>query len=281
MSDFIVTEPGIYHDVPEDTYHADPVPEGSLSVSGAKVLLPPGTPEKYHWTRTHPEKKDAFDFGTAAHSLVLQGEEAYQATVKVLPFDDWRTKDAQTKKAEAVAAGLVPLLTKDDEKVRAMAAKLREHKEAMETFDMSRGAAEVSAFRRDPETGVWLRSRFDYLGDEIIGDYKTTTSCDPGHFSRDAAKFRYHMQQAWYEDMAVGLGLIERPRFRFVAQEKEAPYAVNVIVLDDFGVRTGRALNREAIDIYSQCVTFDDWPGHRGVTTVALPSWAQYEADIA
>ena len=34
----IITKPGIY-EMPEDDYHADPVPDWSLSASGAKLLL--------------------------------------------------------------------------------------------------------------------------------------------------------------------------------------------------------------------------------------------------
>ena len=34
-----ITEPGIVTDLDERTYHADPVPESSLSVSGAKTIL--------------------------------------------------------------------------------------------------------------------------------------------------------------------------------------------------------------------------------------------------
>ena len=34
----IITKPGVY-DLPEDDYHADPVPDWSLSASGAKLLL--------------------------------------------------------------------------------------------------------------------------------------------------------------------------------------------------------------------------------------------------
>ena len=33
---------GVY-DIPEDLYHRDPVPGGSLSCSGAKKLLPPSS----------------------------------------------------------------------------------------------------------------------------------------------------------------------------------------------------------------------------------------------
>ena len=42
----IIDQPGIY-DIPEDQYHRDPVPGGSLSASGAKKLLADGGPARY------------------------------------------------------------------------------------------------------------------------------------------------------------------------------------------------------------------------------------------
>jgi hypothetical protein len=49
----LITEPGVY-DIAEDHYHADPVPGGSLSNSGAKKLLPPSCPAKFAYEREHP-----------------------------------------------------------------------------------------------------------------------------------------------------------------------------------------------------------------------------------
>jgi hypothetical protein len=60
------TTPGFYDDIPEAEYHAD---RDSLSVSGAKVLLK--APALFKWQQDHPVHKDVFDFGSAAHALVL------------------------------------------------------------------------------------------------------------------------------------------------------------------------------------------------------------------
>lgn len=70
-----VTEPGVYDDMPEHVYLADPVPGGSLSFSGAKALLPPSCPALYRHQRDHGRPpKPAFDFGHAVHSMVLAPE---------------------------------------------------------------------------------------------------------------------------------------------------------------------------------------------------------------
>ena len=46
-AEVVVDEPGVYDGLDEAAYHADPVPGGSLSASGAKLLLPPSCPALY------------------------------------------------------------------------------------------------------------------------------------------------------------------------------------------------------------------------------------------
>src|SRR5690242_19341825 len=56
-----ITEPGIYSGIPNDVYHSDPTPDGSLSSSGAKKLIAT-TPLHFKWDRDHNTHKDVFDF---------------------------------------------------------------------------------------------------------------------------------------------------------------------------------------------------------------------------
>lgn len=272
-----ITEPGLY-DMTNAEYHADPIEGGSLSSSGAKKLIAK-TPLHFKWDMDHQEQhKDAFDYGTAAHSLVLEGDES---GLVVVDAPDWRTKAAQEAKADAYAHGKTPLLTKDYEQVKAMAEQIRQHPEA--SFLLKDGEAEKSAFWQH-DTGVWLRARFDWLPNKrgrglIIPDYKTAVSAEPGKFSRSAADFGYHQQAAFYCDAAKALGLSPDPVMLFVVQEKTAPYAVNVIELHEEDIFMGGALNEKAIRLYQQCKLTNHWPGYKMGDPVRLPKYAQYDAD--
>ena len=65
----MIVDPGVYT-LPADEYHADPVKGGSLSSSGARKILE--CPARFRWERDHPPvPTDAFNFGHAAHKLVL------------------------------------------------------------------------------------------------------------------------------------------------------------------------------------------------------------------
>lgn len=278
-----IDEPGVYT-IPDERYHADPVPGRSLSCSGAKRLLPPSCPAVFRHEQLHGRpNRSTFDFGHAAHKLVL----GVGAPLAVIAADDWRTKAAQQARAEAYAVGAVPLLDREHQVVTEMAAALRRDPLAAALLDPELGQAEQSLFTRDPNTGVMLRSRLDWLpqpdasGRVTLVDYKTALSAEPGAITRAVASYGYHQQHAWYVDIVRALGLAEDVAFRFVFQEKTAPYLVTVVELDDEAVAIGRVLNRTAIDLYADCVKRDRWPGYaEGVELISLPPWATYEHDL-
>lgn len=271
-----ITAPGLY-DMSNECYHADPVPGGSLSSTGAKKLIAK-TPLHFKWDMDHPVHKDVFDYGTAAHSLVLEGDET---GLVIVDASDWRTKAAQEAKTRAHAEGKTPLLAKDFEQVKAMAEQIRMHPEA--AFLLKDGVPEKSAFWQH-DTGVWLRARFDWLPNKrgpglMLSDYKTAASADPGKFARAAADYGYHQQAAFYCDAAKALGLSPDPVMLFIVQEKVAPFAINVIELHEDDVHTGRALNEQAIRTYMECKAKNEWPGYKMGEPVRLPKYAQYDAD--
>lgn len=272
-----ITEPGVYDGIPNAEYHADPVPDGSLSVSGAKTLL--DAPSKYRWQQQHPVYSDRFDLGSVAHALVL-GDDA----VEIVEVDaaDWRSKAAKEQRDEARARGAIALLSADMRKCEDMADAITRNPEAAELLAVP-GKSEQSAFWIDERTGIWRRARYDRLpnGDPfIIADYKTTASARPTSFAKAVADYGYHQQAAWYSECAVALGLTESPSFVFIAQEKEAPYITQVFQLEPADIDLGHRLNARALDIYAECVATDHWPDYgTGVQTITLPTYYRRTAE--
>lgn len=281
----VIGAPGVY-DIPEDIYHADPVPGGSLSSSEARLLLPPSCPAQFRYEQDHPVCKDVFDFGSAAHKLVLgTGPE-----IAVIAFEDWRTREARERRDAAWAAGKTPLLLPAWARVQDMAAALRAHPFASVLLDRERGGeAEQSLFWQDGETGVWRRARLDWLPGEVtiggrlvIPDYKTAHRADLAGIAKSAASFGYHMQDAWYTDGVRALGLDDDPAFVFIFQEKTPPYLVTVVQLDDEARRAGRDRNRAAIEVYRDCKEAGAWPGHsEEIEYISLPAWATRTEEYA
>jgi hypothetical protein len=274
--------PGVY-DIPVEDYHADPVPGGSLSSSGARRLLPPSCPALFRWYADHPPKsRREFDFGHAAHQMVLGAGPA----LVVVDAADWRTKAAKEERDAAYAAGAVPILPGEYRQVRAMADALRRHPIASALFNPEHGDPEQTLIWQDPQTGVWRRALVDWLphpggGRPILADYKTTTSASLTAIQRAIHSYGYHQQAAWYLDGVHALG-DPGAAFVFVFQEKTPPYLVTVVQLDAGALRTARALNRQAIEVYARCAAAGHWPGYSDdIALISLPPWADTAREIS
>jgi hypothetical protein len=273
---------GVY-EMDEATYHGDPVPGGSLSASGAKLLLPPSCPAKYWHDRCNGEPpKRTFEFGTAAHQLILgAGPE-----ITLVDSPDWRTKAAREARDEARVTGRIPLLPAEYSQVQAMADAIRKHPLASALLDPEYGDAEQSLFWTDDATGIWRRARLDWLPRRragrrpIITDYKTCDKADEASARRAIANYSYYISAAQYIDGVSAVGIDDDPAFLFIFQEKTAPYLVNVVGLDDKAIATGRERMRLACEIWRDCTESGEWPGYEAqadddITYISLPPWAE------
>ena len=266
---------GVY-EISADVYHRDPVQGGSLTSSGARRLLdmPPA-----RWRveqASPPAPTPAMILGTAVHSLVLgAGPE-----VVAVDADDWRGKAAREARAEAEAAGHVPLLREDYARAEAMAEAVLSHPVAGALFDPARGRPEQTLVWQDEELKVWRRAMVDHLPHvdgrrPILVDLKTTTDAGPPALGRTVAQYGYHQQAAWYLDGYRALHPGSDPAFLFTFVEKEPPHLVSVIELDQHALIVGAELNRRALQIYAECKATGTWPGHSPeIELVGLPAWA-------
>jgi hypothetical protein len=267
--------PVVVDDMPIDEYHAHP----SLSSTGARKLLPPSCPAQYRYDRDHPQPpKREFDLGHAAHKNVL-GEGPALVSVDA---DDWRSKAARAERDEVYAAGGVPLLVHEYERVHEMAAAIRQHPIAGPLFKPGTGTPEQSIFWTDPATGVRCRCRPDWLkplpGLTLCADYKTIRDASPDTVARAIHEHGYHQQDPWYTDGIYAALDPADVRFIFVFQAKTPPYLVTVRELDQQARDIGRAKNERALRIYADCAATDTWPDWTGpvteIPTIALPTWA-------
>jgi hypothetical protein len=280
VAEFEFAGQGAY-DIPEDAYHLDPVPGGSLSYSGAKKLLAEGGPELFAYEREHPppSTKD-MELGTAAHKVVFGvGQE-----IAEIKADNWRGKKAGDDADKARADGKLPLLTKELAVVNAMAARLREHEWASKLLSRERGGRpEVSGFWVDD--GIWWRCRWDFMPHPdprrrpVIADYKTTADASPAEFAKTMAKYRYYLQAERYSaGYAAIFGV--HPLYAIVAQERTPPYRVAVYELHPDALRKGHEDARRAMAIYRECSETGVWPGYDPAPRVLdLPYWAYRNED--
>ncbi|WP_173390958.1 PD-(D/E)XK nuclease-like domain-containing protein [Actinomadura litoris] len=272
----VVTSEGVY-DMPADVYHADPVPAGSISSSGARKLLAT-CPARYRYEADNPPKPTkAMELGTAAHKLVLGiGPELHR-----MSYDTYRSGAAQAERDAAYDRGAVPLKPDEYDQVEEMAAAIREHELASVLLGGT-GEAERALFWKDGPTKVWRRALLDWLppkgpdGRLYLADYKTADSAHPDAISKSLINFGYHMQGAWYEDAVRALGLSDAVPYFLVVQEKTAPYIVSVVQLTQIALDAGRHENRKALRLFARCQKAGHWPPYiESVAQVGLPGWAE------
>ncbi|MFI8962105.1 PD-(D/E)XK nuclease-like domain-containing protein [Streptomyces sp. NPDC053493] len=266
-------EPGLY-DIPAEQYHRDPIPGGSLSSTGIRRLT--DCPARFKYFLDNPEPyKPAYEFGTSAHTVVL-GDGPELVVVNAVR---WDTKEVKAKVAAIRAAGNVPLKPEARKRIDDMAEVLSQHSEASELLTPGSGIAEQSAFWPD-EHGTWHRARFDWLREEDIVDYKTARSVHPEAIQKAVYQHGYFQQDPHYRRVAIELGLIPpHGTFKFVMQEKEPPYLVQVVELDFPARAIGAEYNARAAHTYRLCQATGEWPAYSSTTLhISLPPWAEKKA---
>lgn len=258
---------GLHSDIPEAEYHSD---GRSLSSTGAKTLLYRG-PRAYRWAQDHPVHKDAYDMGSVVHALVL-GVGDYE----VILADSWRTKSAQEEREAARSAGRTPILAKDFEAAAAMRDAV--YASPLAAGILSEGRPEVSAWGTDPETGILMRGRLDWLRDETVVDLKTSAKpTHPCEFERTAWTLGYHLQAAWYLRLLELAGEEPRP-YLWVVLDKNAPHETYVYQASADLLERGREDVDRALRLYADCLARDTWPGladDQEIHQLDAPAWAR------
>lgn len=285
-----IVEPGIYTDLPAEDYHAQ---DEWLSWSRMKRLLPPSTPAHFKAAEGAPEEhKRHFDLGKIVHTLTLGNGEEFEVVQAMTrskeSYDalDYKTVSAQEHRDAIYEQGRIPVLRHELEAAQRMADAVKAHETAAAL--LTDGAAEVSLFWVDPNTGVKCRARLDWLPATVKGrrlivpDLKTTShpaGASPVEFSKAGGKFGYYGQAAHYGDGIKALGIDPDPAFVFVAVETTAPHLVSV---GQFAEAEDRRLARAAVDhcrrLYRDCTETNTWPGYgNGVADLSLPVWLHYD----
>ena len=272
-----VEEPGVYLDLPEVAYHADPCPFPSVSRSFLHTFM---DRSPIHAWMEHPRlngayeptRKRIFDIGSAAHdALLLRGE-----NIVVIPADDYRTVDARSARDAAYDQGLIPLLRHEYQQIESMVAaarwQLMRHPYAK---DALQGAPEATLIWR--EGSLWCRARLDDrpASGPVFYDFKTAIDASPRTWPAQAINKGLHLQAAWYRRGIRALLGIDDPIFRFLVQDKEPPYTLMVYEMAPETLGIADEMIDAALPEIAQCLRTESWPGYAtDVHYVEAPPWA-------
>lgn len=317
---------GVFQGIPNGEYHAGP----GISKSGLDLIA--CSPLHYRFKTTTANDNPptpAQRVGTITHTAILEPHlfwqhyaEPFEAPDGALATTD-EIKDQLRALGEKVSGNKPELIERlrfadpgavflDDLKAEyaaanegreivdrdtlALVAGMRDavmaHPAASGLLTAVPGWAELSAYWRDPITGVLCRCRPDWWrSDGILVDLKTTDDASPEGFAKSLLDWRYHVQAPFYLDgcrlaleQADGITLdVPAPaHFIFIVVEKKPPHAVAVYKLDAQSMELGRIEYARDVATCADCLRSDTWPGYGDkVQPISLPEWHLRKSALA
>ena len=207
----------------------------------------------------------SYEIGTAAHVLILEGREAFDARYFVIdpaqePVNDKTgkpygpTAKAYTEWLDSAKGERIALSATEGAMIEAMAESVRLHNRAAALLE--EGHAEGTL--RTVMQGVKVQTRMDWFNpDAGIVDIKTISDLDK--FIEQFVDYQYDIQAAFYQMVAEDVFGCAFP-VHMIVVEKQAPYRVGVFEVHTTRMETKRREIVRMIDAYAESVASDHWP---------------------
>ena len=263
--------------VDKETYHSG---TDRLSSSGAKEILrsPAHYILRYGLQAQRPKPTAAMRYGTAAHLLILEGEQKFREQVAANPGINRRTKAGKFEWEDFLAAN--PKLSADMvfsveeyDSLYWLRDAVLEHPQASHLLGF--GCPEEYIEWDDEETGAPCKALVDWMRPDSIVDLKTCADASPDGFARAVYNFKYHLSACFYlmGDAAERDGGLKD--YYWIAAEKHTNQ-VAVYTMDDVARELGASACRKAVRIYADCKKTGDWWSYSpDAVELTSPAWAR------
>lgn len=232
-------------------------------LSGTQLVKLAKSPAHYkEYVANPPEPTPAMEFGTAAHTLVLEPQLFNQ---QYAIFNGEGTRASKEYKAFAAAHAGKEILKQDEyDRLLGMQAALKQHALATSLLFVEPGVSELELHWSDHD--VACKGKLDrYLTKgNVIVDYKTAADASDAAFNSYKAKsLGYYLQASHYQSGIKHAYQLESvPAFVFVVQETEAPFAIQVYELDPQSVDAAHGKRMELLEMYRVCMETGSWPSY-------------------
>ncbi len=271
----------------EEVYHA------GAGISKGKLDVIRKSPKKYyHETIIAPEQKksDPLLIGNLVHTAILEPTYLHKRFVsdtevidKIMEMKPDTKKPTATKaykdaKAAIEFEGMHMIKESDFEMARSMTESVFKHEKLQNI--LKDGLAERCVYAVDPETGLLMRCKPDYMliKDGINFDIKTTIDASKEEFSKSIWNYRYFVQAAYYNYVSTLACKKEFNQFIFGCLEKSAPYDIAVYYIISEVIAHGEYVMREDLNTYAKCLESNIWEGYsRKIQPIDMPKWAYYK----
>ena len=230
--------------------------------------------ERYITTFDPVKETDSMRFGSAYHAMLEGDTSSYVAMPSSIKVRRGKVWD-EFKQANADKIIVTPQQFDDIER---MLERVSLHSEAHKIVTTP-GDCEISYFHESPE-GPWMRARVDkqFDGGAFVCDYKSGRSASGQEFRSACKRFRYDLQQAWYEMVMARCGVIVE-EFYFLVQKSSFPWTIGVFQLEDDWMERARDQLAFKLDEFSECYRTGEWlPKSYGrLEVLECPRYMEFE----
>ncbi len=228
------------------------------------------------------QESEALVIGSAFHSLVLEPMVFSKSYVRLPDFGDMRSSKNRSLRDGWLSErpGMIPLKMDQWTMIHGMRESVFRHKKLRRILENGRPEVTVAAI--DPETGLVRKCRMDWESeiDRTALDLKSALDGRPDKWRSEAARRRYHVQDAYYTQTCDLAGL-DLDTMAFGVVEKEPPYVCALYTLDPTARLAGElAYKRNLAGIAEACESGEFHGYSRGeVFELMLPKWATTETE--
>lgn len=179
------------------------------------------------------------------------------------------------EKHNASMAGKIAIPAADYKNMTSMLKAVNRHHTA---GGLLAGATTEESFFVTDSNGILRKCRTDAISanGRVVIDLKSTDDVSEYGFGKTIAKYRYHVQAAWYLDILKMLYGDDAPdTFAFIPAQKTRPFDVAVHVLTSDQIEIGRQCYLRELDRLIECQNTNVWHGKDGgqILVPSLPNW--------
>jgi hypothetical protein len=271
---------GCYSGISLEQYHGDLCVGPSASSSGFRTIYHKSPAHFFSASYLNPNQVEPDDakpdkewqvVGEAAHALLVGGVGSFRDRFTIRPEiapdgtgRAWNGNNLKCK--EWIVArhreGKVVLTEAQIETVKGMAISMSQH--PLIAGGILDGDIERSLIWKDPETGIWIKSRPDAIPNDSgdVADLKTTRSVLMPDVVRTIGEYGYYQQAAVVADAMKAVFDIKMTSFTLIMVEKTRPWCVRVCPpMHQDDIERGRMQNRVALHTLANCLESGRWPG--------------------
>lgn len=154
-----------------------------------------------------------------------------------------------------------------------MAAEVKKHPLCRLIFANGKAEEYIEFQEMVSRAIIKFKSHWIDCDNNLIVHLSSTLDASESQFAKDSVNFNNHKRAAIQLDGYASIGE-SKDSLIFINVERDAPYKISLLFLDERSINTGRSIYLENCQTFMNCVTSGKWPGFKEIAVpVSLPEW--------